>query len=218
MSIAEGKGHPGRTRVPQAPAQEHISAASGVPKLRDRSLPVIILTPIAVRVDRIIIRFANTRRPMPSNAGLADILGGPSRDTVRRSIQRLILASHISVETKPGWRRIKVLATGVETDWGQFQTWGHAPYSRYARGAERPVKPVRLDYMPTATAAFRFRVQPRRLVSTKPAPVCQFITDEPHPAACNATRACGRVSIKGCSWCHEHAIRVFSALKSKIKP
>jgi len=179
--------------------------------LRGESLRAISLSPVTIRIEWIITQYANACWPMASNAAIVDILHGAGRETVRRSIKRLVLASRISIEIQPGLRRIKVLATGRRTDWGEWRTSVHAPYSRYAHGVEPPAKPVRLNHTP-------FRFQPQPLVPTRPAPVCQFITGEPDPAACNTLRICGRISMKGHSWCPEHATQMFPALKSKIKP
>jgi hypothetical protein len=180
-----------------------------LPRAKPARRPVA-LTPITLRIEALIQRLATACHPMSSNVILAGVLNGPGRETVRRSIERLVLAKRITVETKPGMRRVCVCATGQTTDWGVFVTTGHAPFSLNARGTV-PVKAPRPDYQPVEGEVFRHRIAPQKLVETKPAPGCQWTLE--------TGNYCDAPSVPGYSWCLCHGRIIFPSWdRSPPKP
>jgi hypothetical protein len=172
----------------------------------------VILTPITLRIEALIGRMAASGQPMSSNVIIADVLSGPGRETVRRSIERLLASGRLVVDTKPGFRRATVVATGQTTDWGAFVTTGHAPFSLNPRGSV-PAKPKRPDYKPDDVTPFRYRITPMRLVETTPATCCQYIFDGP---ARVQHRTCDAPSVRGHSWCMEHGMAIYPSWKNKF--
>lgn len=166
----------------------------------------VVMTPITLRIEVLIQRLAAAGHEMSSNVILAGVLDGPGRETVRRSIERLLLAGRITIESTPGLRRATICATGLSTGWGKFVTTGHAPYSLHPRGSMPPKAVARPDYKPVENAAFRYRVEPQRMVETTPSPMCEYVIETPGKPDC----ACKEKSVSGYSWCLGHGKLIFS--------
>lgn len=191
--------------------------------LPDRSAPSRspVITPLMLQVEKIVQRLANAAHSMPSNPILGEQAGGKGRGVVARALMRLHEAGRLQIEIADGKRRV-VMPSGAVTGWGDFAVGVHRPYSRHAKGVTPDEKPKRLDYKPVADEAFRYRIQPQRLVVTGPAPTCQWPTwaDGVKPKGTDsiaglAALFCGMTSIKNSSYCSKHKKDAFEPAKGQ---
>lgn len=134
--------------------------------------PALGVTPVMAAVEAVLRRHAAATLDMPTNPVLGQLVGGRGRNTVWRALERLAALDRISIEIRDGKRRIRIMESGLVTGWGPFASNTHAPYSSRPRGAKPAPDPVRLDYKPAEGEAFRYRIEPQKLVHVGPSATC----------------------------------------------